>query len=154
MTAIFDAAKSAALAITMLDWRDFGAAYAAEMIALSNALARASDIEGIRVFSGTEGFTKSYQSAMCAEAFVGAQSASKTLRKTGFLACGIGLPIPAINGDMNGLRIGTPELFKWGIKTARADHLAMLIAHGLKNESIMPEDSRWQKDFDTLQFIH
>ena len=154
MTANFDAAKSAAFAITMLDWRDFGAAYAAEVIALSNALARTLDIEGIPVFSGTEGFTKSYQSAMCAEAFVGAQSASKTLHKTGFLACGIGLPIPAVNGNMNGLRIGTPELFKWGIKTARADHLAMSIAHGLKNESIMPEDSRWQKDFDTLQFIH
>jgi glycine hydroxymethyltransferase len=29
MTANFDAAKSAALAVTMLDWRDFGRAYAA-----------------------------------------------------------------------------------------------------------------------------
>ena len=32
MTANFDAAKSAALAVTMLDWRDFGKAYAAQMI--------------------------------------------------------------------------------------------------------------------------
>ena len=138
----------------MLDWRDFGAAYAAEMIALSNALARALDIEGITVFSRTDGFTKSHQFAVCAEAFGGGQSSSKMLRKAGFLACGIGLPIPAVNGDMNGLRIGTPELVRWGMTTAHEDHLPMLIARGLKNEHIMPEVSRWRKDFDKLHFIH
>ena len=37
MTANFDAAKSAALAVTMLDWLDHGAAYAAAMISLSQA---------------------------------------------------------------------------------------------------------------------
>lgn len=138
----------------MLDWRDFGAAYAAEMIALSIDLATALDIAGIPVFSGSEGFTKSHQFAVCAEAFGGGQNASKTLRNAGFLACGIGLPIPAVNGDMNGLRIGTPELVRWGITTEHADHLAMLIARGLKNEPIMPEVSRWRKDFDRLHFIH
>ena len=75
MTANFDVAKSAALAITMLDWRDFGTAYAAEMIVLSNALATALDDAGLPVFSGTVGFIKSHQSAMCAETFGGGQSA-------------------------------------------------------------------------------
>lgn len=35
MTANFDAAKSAALAVTMLDWRDHGQAYGAKMIELA-----------------------------------------------------------------------------------------------------------------------
>ena len=35
--ATLDAAKSAALAVTMLDWRDFGQAYADEMIAMAQA---------------------------------------------------------------------------------------------------------------------
>ena len=39
MTANFDAAKSAALAVTLLDWRAFGAAYARAMIDLAQALA-------------------------------------------------------------------------------------------------------------------
>ena len=60
----------------MLDWRDFGAAYAAEMIAISNALAKALDIAGLPVFSGTEGFTKSHQFAVRADAFGGGQSVS------------------------------------------------------------------------------
>ena len=32
MTANFEASKSAALAVTMLDWRDYGRDYATEMI--------------------------------------------------------------------------------------------------------------------------
>ena len=39
MTANFDAAKSAALAITMLDWREHGNAYGAAMVELAQALA-------------------------------------------------------------------------------------------------------------------
>ena len=112
MTAKFDASKSSAVAITMLDWRDFGAAYAAEMIVLSNALAAALDDTGLPVFSGTDGFTKPHQFAVCAETFGGGQIASKTLHNEGFLACGIELPIATLDSDMNELRIGTRELVR------------------------------------------
>ena len=54
MTANFDAAKTAALAITMLDWRDFGAAYAKEMVALSqNLLGIKSDV-GVKMICTEE----------------------------------------------------------------------------------------------------
>ena len=94
----------------MLDWRDHGPAYAAEMIALAMAFAEAIDAEGVPVFAKARGFTASHQFAVEAAPFGGGQTASKKLRKAGFLACGIGLPIPAVEGDLNGLRIGTPEL--------------------------------------------
>lgn len=51
MTANFDAAKSAALAISMLDWRECGVTYAAEMIAVAQAFAQALDDEGLPVFA-------------------------------------------------------------------------------------------------------
>ena len=57
MTANFDAAKTAALAVTMLDWQEFGPSYAKEMIALSQALATALDAKGVPVFAGADGFT-------------------------------------------------------------------------------------------------
>ena len=41
MTANFDAAKSAALAVTLLDWRDHGVAYTERMITLAKGLADA-----------------------------------------------------------------------------------------------------------------
>ena len=41
MTANFDAAKSAALAMSLLDWREYGPAYGAQMIATAQAFAAA-----------------------------------------------------------------------------------------------------------------
>ena len=91
MTTNFDDAKSAALAVTMLDWRNYAKAYPAEMIALSKALSNALDRGGGPVFLGTQGFTNSHQFAILSAPFGGGQTASKILRKGGFLACGIGL---------------------------------------------------------------
>ncbi len=154
MTANFDAAKSAALAVTMLDWRDFGAGYAAEMIAMAGALAAHLDGQGVPVFAGREGFTASHQFAVMAGEFGGGQAASKLLRKAGFLACGIGLPIAEVAGDMNGLRFGTPELVRWGMTSGDAERLAALIARGLTGEPIADEVAAWRQSFDRLHFIH
>ncbi|MCQ2003473.1 serine hydroxymethyltransferase [Rhizobium sp. NRK18] len=157
MTANFDAAKSAALAVTMLDWRDFGQAYAAEMIRMSMALAESLAQEGLPVFAGADGYTRSHQFAIEAAEFGGGQAASKTLRRAGFLACGIGLPIADVKGDMNGLRIGTPELTRWGMTAADAPRLAKLIAAGLKRndpEALAPEVAEWRRTFDTVHFVN
>jgi glycine hydroxymethyltransferase len=123
MTANFDAAKSAALAVTMLDWRDFGRAYAAEMVAMARALAEAMIAEGLPVYR-PERLTHSHQFALEAAPFGGGQAASKHLRRAGFLASGIGLPLPEVPGDANGIRLGTPELVRWGMTQADAPRLA------------------------------
>ena len=132
MTANFDAAKSAALAITLLDWRAEGRGYAQAMVDLSQALARELHGLGLPVFAAGRGMTESHQFAVEAAGFGGGQTASKTLRKAGFLACGIGLPIEAVEDDLNGLRIGTPELVRRGVTVADAPALAALIAEGLR----------------------
>ena len=157
MTANFDVAKSAALAISMLDWRDFGQAYAATMIDMAQSLAAALKTEGLPVFETRHGPTLSHQFAVEAAAFGGGQAASKTLRKAGFLACGIGLPIAAVDGDMNGLRIGTPELVRWGMTSDHAPELARLIAAALRSNdpaSLAPEVGNWRQSFNKLHFIH
>lgn len=133
LTANFDAAKSAALAITLLDWRDHGRAYAAAMVDLSQALAHALGALGLPVFGFSKGATQSHQFAIEAAPFGGGQAAAKTLRKAGFLACGIGLPIAEVPGDLNGLRIGTPELVRRGVAPSDAPALASLIAEGLRS---------------------
>lgn len=132
MTANFDAGKSAALAISLLDWRAHGRAYAQAMVDLAQALARELAAAGVPVFAADRGMTTSHQFAVEAAGFGGGQAASKTLRKAGFLACGIGLPIAAVDGDLNGLRIGTPELVRRGVTVADAPALAALIAEGLR----------------------
>jgi glycine hydroxymethyltransferase len=156
LTANFDAAKSAALAYTLLDWRDHGAAYAKAMVDLARALAQELLNLGLPVFAGDRGVTTSHQFAVEAAAFGGGQAASKTLRKAGFLACGIGLPIPEVPGDMNGLRIGTPELVRRGVTPADAPALAALIAEGLRSnapETVAPRTKALRARFQGLHYV-
>ncbi len=157
MTANFDAAKSASLALTMLDWIDYGPAYAKQMIAVSQTFAQALDAAGIPVFAKSEGFTHSHQFAVEAAEFGGGHTASKKLRQAGFLACGIGLPIDAVEGDMNGLRIGTPELVRWGVTPDRVGEIAALVAKALRSngpETIADETRALRAEFNTLHYVH
>lgn len=156
MTANFDAAKSAALALTMLDWRDHGPAYADMMIRTAKAFAEALDAEGIPVFAKQRGFTESHQFAIEAARYRGGQSAAKKLRKAGFLACGIGLPSAPVADDMNGLRIGTPELVRWGVTTDDIPEIAALVTQGLnmdRPESLAPDTASLRARFTQLHYL-
>lgn len=156
MAANFDAAKSAALAVTMLDWCDHGQAYAAKMIQVAQGLAAALAARGVPVFETAQGATSSHQFTVRAAQYGGGQTASKKLRKAGFLACGIGLPIEEIAGDMNGLRIGTTELGRWGVDMCHVSQLADLVAQALdgNDPSAMAKQVRdWRETFDTLHYV-
>ncbi len=156
LTANFDAAKSAALAYTLLDWRDHGRVYAQAMVDLARALASELSNLGLPVFAADRGATTSHQFAVEAAPFGGGQAASKTLRKAGFLACGIGLPIPEVDGDLNGLRIGTPELVRRGVTPADAPALAALIAEGLRSnapETVAPRTRALRARFQGLHYM-
>ena len=131
LTANFDAAKSASLAITLLDWKEHGKAYAAKMAKTAVALAKSLAERGLPVHAAERGFTTSHQFAIEAERFGGGQAASKKLRRANILACGIGLPIAEVEGDMNGLRFGTPEIVRFGMTEEHMPELASLIARSL-----------------------
>lgn len=156
LTANFDAAKSAALAITLLDWREFGGAYAAQMRDLSQTLARALNDLGLPVFARDQGFTTSHQFALEAHGFGGGQIAAKRLREANILSCGIGLPMAEVSGDVNGLRIGTPELARIGMSPEDMAELAHLIHRGLTGNDptvVASEVSAFRKRFKDLHFI-
>ncbi|RYG92754.1 aminotransferase class I/II-fold pyridoxal phosphate-dependent enzyme [Loktanella sp. IMCC34160] len=157
MTANFDAAKSAALALSLLDWRDHGRAYARAMIDTAQAFAAELDRLGIPVFRGKGGFTTSHQFAVLAAPYGGGQAASKTLEKAGFLACGIGLPVEEVAGDMNGLRIGTPELVRWGVTVKDIPAIAALVAEALQANdpaAIAPRTAELRGWFDRLHYVN
>jgi glycine hydroxymethyltransferase len=154
MTANFDAAKTAALAVTMLDWKEFGDDYVAEMVFMSKTLASSLEDYDIPIFFGALGHTQSHQFAVLAEEYGGGQRVAKMLRKSGFLTCGIGLPVKDLEGDLNGLRIGTPELVRWGMKAKDSKRLAKLISNALKGQLVIDEVAEWRKTFNKLHFVH
>ncbi len=158
LTANFDAAKSASLAIALLDWKDHGVSYAAAMVATAHALAESLAERGIPVFATGKGITASHQFAIAAASFGGGQAAAKKLRGANILACGIGLPIAGVDGDMNGLRLGTPEIVRWGMTADDMPELASLVARGLRgNESgaqVAADVTAFRQRFRELRFIN
>lgn len=157
LTANFDVAKSAALAITLLDWKQYGEAYAREMANCAHALAETLAKAGAPVFTVGNGFTQSHQFALEAASYGGGQILAKSLRKANILTCGIGLPLPAVDGDVNGLRIGTPEIVRWGMRSADMPELAALMARALVGneapESVANDVTAFRRKFDALTFI-
>jgi len=156
LTANFDAAKSAALAVTLLDWKVHGRAYAAAMGATAVALAEALVDRGVPVFARDRGITRSHQFAVEAAAYGGGQAAAKKLRQANILTCGIGLPIAPIEGDVNGLRLGTPEIVRWGMKAADMPEFAGYIAGALAGDasrSLAKDVTTFRRRFSSLHYM-
>jgi glycine hydroxymethyltransferase len=156
LTANFDVAKSAALAVTLLDWREFGSTYARAMADTAQALAQALSEREIPVFQTRNGFTRSHQFAIRARSYGGGQTVSVKLREANILACGIGLPETQVDGDVNGLRFGTPEIVRWGMRPEHMPELAQLIAQALAADdpsSLAARVSQFRQRFGTLTFV-
>jgi len=156
LTANFDAAKTAALGITLQDWKSVGRDYAQMMVKTSQALAQHLQNLGVNIFAADKGFTTSHQFAILAAPYGGGQTAARRMGEAGLLACGIGLPIEQVEGDLNGLRIGTPEIVRIGMKVEHMQDLAGFIARSLDTnvdpKSIQREITEWRKQFSGVHY--
>lgn len=156
LTANFDAAKTAALGITLQDWKSVGRDYAQMMVKTSQALAQHLQKLGVNIFAADKGFTTSHQFAILAAPYGGGQTAARRMGEAGLLACGIGLPIEQVEGDLNGLRIGTPEIVRIGMKVEDMKDLAGFIARSLDTNveptSIQREITEWRKQFSGVHY--
>lgn len=157
LTANFDAAKTAALAMSLLDWKVYGRDYASAMAATAKALAEALAERGIPLFARERGMTTSHQFAIEAARYGGGQTAAKLLRRANVLTCGIGLPIAPVEGDANGLRLGTPEIVRFGMGPGDMKELAGYIAEALEGnrapEDVARDVSAFRRRFATLRYV-
>lgn len=157
LTANFDVAKSAALALSLLDWRVHGRAYALAMRESAQALAGALAGADIPIFAAGRGYTESHQFAIEAAGYGGGQTASKLLRQANILACGIGLPGRKVDSDLAGLRLGTPETTRWGMNANHMRELGGLLARALSGKEelarVAADVTRFRRQFKTLRYI-
>ena len=153
LTANFDAGRVAALAITLIDWLEGGHEYALAMTQTAAALADALAASGLPVYSTDQGFTTSHQFAVDAAQWNGGHQASLTLRDANILACAIGLP----GGDeWSGLRLGTPEIVRWGMTATDMPELGALITEALRGDAhaVAGKTTAFRSRFTELHHIH
>lgn len=139
LTANFDLARTAALVLALLDTKVFGAAYARAMIDNARALGLALAREGVPVVAPAEAFpTRSHHLALDARPFGGGTRAARAIEPANILVSGIGLPIAAIDGDYNGIRLGTQEVTRLGMGPAEMELCARLLADALLGRRSLP----------------
>jgi glycine hydroxymethyltransferase len=157
LTANFDAGRTAALAVTMLDWLVAGREYAQMMVATAQRLATELVSLGVPVFAADRGATSSHQFAVLAHGYGGGQRAARRLRQANLLACGIGLPVEPVDGDLSGLRIGTPEVARLGMTADDMPTLASFIARGLDAQhdprAVARDLTAWRAQFSGVHFV-
>ncbi len=152
LTANFDAGKTAALAISLLDWKRDGAAYAREMTDAASALASELEARSLPVFGGG---TKSHAFAVDAGDLGGGHTAAVRLRESNLLTSAIGLPTDAPTSPAGGLRIGLNEAVRWGLTAADMPELADLVARGLDDggPAVGTEVTAFRGRFRDLHFM-
>jgi glycine hydroxymethyltransferase len=156
MTANFDVAKTAALAISLLDWKVHGEAYGDQLCRTAVALADALTGVGVSIYSGTGPPTVSHQLAVDARTLGGGQTAAHRLRRANILTSGIGLPVEAPIDDVAGLRLGTNEIVRWGMTVEDMPELAALVGGALSADdpgALAADVSSFRQRFDSLHFI-
>ena len=152
LTANFDAGNTAALAMTLLDWKAFGVAYAAEMVAAAHQLAAELTAAGLPVHAASDGATVSHAFALDAGTRGGGHATARALRAANLLTSAIGLP-----HDVGaGVRLGTNEIVRWGMLSDRMPELAELIARAWRADdpaAVADDVSALRNRFRQLHYI-
>lgn len=147
LTANFDAGRTTALAITLIDWVEQGTAHAAAMVETAAALAGHLEDRGVALQRTPHGPTTSHQLALRFDSAAEADAAVQRLRAANLLTCAIGLP------DGAGVRVGTPEAVRWGMTTSQMGQLASFIDDGMAGVAGVGEAvTAWRAPFDRVHF--
>ncbi len=156
LTANNDLGRVAALAVCLNDLLCFGAAYAARCVDTARALAAALAAEGFAVAGAPPDFTQTHHVAADARPWGGGTRASRLLEPANILTTGIGLPLPEVPGDLNGLRLGSQELVRWGMGPLQMPRVAELTArvllHGDDPAAVRDDVLAFRRPFQRLQF--
>jgi len=128
----------AGLAATLAEMLVFGEEYAGQMISNAQALAQALYDDGLDVLCKGHGFTQSHQVAIDVSKCGGGAKVALNLEKANIIANKNLLPWDDVNnpGDPSGIRLGTQELTRLGLKESEMKE----VAHFFKRIIIEEED--------------
>lgn len=145
----------AAKAIAFAEHLEFGEEYAIQTIKNAQALAQNLFERGFKVFGEKLGFTKSHQILLSIGPKKG-KEASKKLADSGIITNMNTIPGDEDPLNPSGLRIGTPELTRIGMKEKEMQDIADFYMRALlKNENstkIKADIKEFRKDFQEIHY--
>ena len=148
----------AALGVSLAECLTFGKKYADQIVRNSKALGQALYERGFKVLCPDLGFTESHTLAMDVKEHGGGTLVVENMEKANIIANKNLLPWDDVNTakDPSGIRLGTQEMTRLGMKEKEMDYVAELIKKVAidkkKPEAVGKEVIEFRKDFNTIHF--
>ena len=145
----------AGLGIATAEMMEFGEDYAKQTIKNSKALAQALNEEGFNVMCEELGFTQSHQVAMNVANVKNASVLAKELEQNNIILNKNLIPGDDVNNSDNpsGIRLGTQEMTRLGMKESEMKHIANLIKKvAMDDINVKNEVIEFVKDYTKIHY--
>lgn len=145
----------APLLITTYEMLAFGEAYAKQVIANAQHLAAALEKQGFDVQAKEFGYTKSHQVAVDVSRYGGGSAVSSLLKENGIILNMNMLPFEPISHHDNpaGVRIGTQEMTRMGMKEAEMDQIATLMGDSvIRGKRVQDDVKKMRESYQTVHY--
>jgi glycine hydroxymethyltransferase len=146
----------AALAVSLAEQIEFGADYARQVVANARALAAALHARGFDVLGERLGFTASHTIAVRVTREGGGEEVARRLADAGVIANKNLLPGDKSPKHPQGVRLGTSEVTRLGMKEKEMERIAELfdglLHRGRSREQTLADAADLKAGFTTLQY--
>lgn len=146
----------AALAVSLAEHLAFGEEYARQVVANARALGQALTEHGFEVLCADQGFTRSHTIAVRVEKEGGGEDGSKKLVAAGIVTNKNLLPGDKSPKHPQGIRLGTPEVTRLGMKEKEMARIAelfdLLLHQGKSPQEVAVAAKELKRGFTTLQY--
>jgi glycine hydroxymethyltransferase len=148
--------EMAALAVSLAEHLEFGREYARQIVRNARALGQALHDRGFDVLAADLGFTRSHTLAVRVTREGGGEAVARRLADAGIISNKNLLPGDTSPRHPGGIRIGTPEVTRLGMREAEMARIAELfdglLHRGRRPEEIAAEAAELKSAFTTLKF--
>lgn len=146
----------AALAVTLAETKEFGEAYADQTIRNAKALGQALHERGLDVLCERCGFTESHTIVVDVEEFHGGAKVAKDLESANVILNKNLLPWDSNPVKPSGIRIGSQEVTRVGMKENEMEHIADIISRvvvkGESPESVKMDVVELKRQFTKVHY--
>ncbi len=146
----------AALGISLAEHIEFGAAYSDQIIRNAQALGQALQERGIKVLCEHKGFTASHALAVDVEEYGGGALISQLMEDANMIANMNMLPRDTKPKSPSGIRLGSQELTRIGMKEGQMSEVAELIKRVVVDkeatEKVKQDVIQLKKDFNKIHY--
>lgn len=142
-----------ALLVATREMKQFGKAYAGQIVRNAQALGRSLDELGTPVEAREFGYTRSHMIAVNVAQWGGGVEVAKRLEENDIILNYNMLPGDADPKNPSGLRIGVPEMTRFGMDERAMGEVAQLLHEGIRGKNVKEQVNALRERYTEMKFV-